>query len=495
MTVTGDLPGDVQWRPYKHLMYLNDIIAPACLSEKQEFIDVEISVRHGKSELISLYTAVWYLGMFPDRRVAILAYNAEFAAFWGGRAMEIMDQWGPTLFGVSVDPKKRSKNQWGIKGRRGEMIATGMSGSITGRGFSLCVIDDPIRTREEADSAALRKTLVDGYGSNIRTRLFPNATMILTMARWREDDLAGDIVHGYNANPFLSEAQGATDDWQVVRFPAIAEAPIDADPETWRDEIGRKEGDALWPEVWDKATLERIRNTALQRGDSQSWHSLYQQNPTSKEGRDFKKDLWVILPAIDRSRLRLVRQWDLAATKDGGDWTVGALVGMDNDGKTYVLDIQRFRKDAAGVERHIRMVAENDGIAVPVRIEQEKSGSGKAVASTYTRLLVGFDVQAKQPEGSKEVRAAAYAAQQQQERVVLQQAPWNDDFIEEHRLFPKGRWDDQVDAVSAGFNNLAIAGPTVIEATWQGNTPLAQLYNNHRAAADPIAAARARVSR
>ena len=357
-----------------------------------------------------------------------------------------------------------------------------------------CVIDDPIKNREDADSAAERKKLRDGYYSNVRTRLSPHGTVVLAMARWREDDLAGDVVHGYNAADDLTDAAGDVDEWNVVRFPALAECPQGEDPKSWRDELGRADGDPLWPELWPKELVEKMRNTML-RNDPQAWYSLYQQNPTSKEGRDFKKDKWVIFPEVDRSRLRLVRQWDLAATKDGGDWTVGALVGMDNDGKTYVLDIQRFRKESSEVEKHIRLTAENDGIAIPVRIEQEKSGSGKAVASTYTRLLVGFDVQAKQPEGNKEVRASAYAAQQQQERVVLLRAPWNDDFIEEHRMFPKGRWDDQVDAVSAGFNNLAIAGPTVIEATWQGNTPLASLYGNHRGAADPIAAARARVSR
>lgn len=446
------------------------------------------------SFLVSGYTAAWYIGMFPDRRVALLSYNADKAAEWGEFTMEIIAEWGPTLFGISLDPNKRSKGNWGIKGRRGEIIATGLGGTITGKGFDLAVIDDPIKNREDADSAAERKKLRDGYYSNVRTRLSPHGTVVLAMARWREDDLAGDVVHGYNAADDLTDAAGDVDEWNVVRFPALAECPQGEDPKSWRDELGRADGDPLWPELWPKELVEKMRNTML-RNDPQAWYSLYQQNPTSKEGRDFKKDKWVIFPEVDRSRLRLVRQWDLAATKDGGDWTVGALVGMDNDGKTYVLDIQRFRKESSEVEKHIRLTAENDGIAIPVRIEQEKSGSGKAVASTYTRLLVGFDVQAKQPEGNKEVRASAYAAQQQQERVVLLRAPWNDDFIEEHRMFPKGRWDDQVDAVSAGFNNLAIAGPTVIEATWQGNTPLASLYGNHRAAADPIAAARARVSR
>ena len=358
-------------------------------------------------------------------------------------------------------------------------------------------IDDPVKNREDADSTAERKKLRDGYYSNVRTRLAPHGTVVLAMARWREDDLAGEIVHGYSSADELEDAQGETDNWQVVRMPAIAEAPYDEpDPENWRDVLGRKEGEALWPEQWPIDLLTKIKNTAL-RNDPQMWYSLYQQNPTSKEGRMFKKGAWKILPHVMRQRLRLVRWWDLAATEDGGDWTVGALVGMDADGVTYVLDIQRFRKESSEVEKHIRLVAENDGIAVPVRLEQERAGAGKSVASTYKRLLTGFDVDAKRPETDKVTRANPYASQQQVGRVVLLEAPWNDEFIEEHRLFPKGRWDDQVDATSGAFGFLAIAGPTTIEVNTQMETPIAQMYGNARpkVAGDLVGASRARFRR
>lgn len=497
ITVTADMPDDVKWRPAKHLLYINERITRACLSPVQEFIDLEVSVRHGKSWLVSAYTAAWYIGMFPDRRVALLSYNQDKASEWGEVTLELIDRWGRDLFGISVDPKKRAKNLWGIKGRRGEVLSTGLGGTITGKGFDLAVIDDPIKNREDADSAAERKKLRDGYYSNVRTRLSPHGTVVLAMARWREDDLAGDVVHGFAANENLSDVDNdLADRWEVIRLPAIAEAPKGEDPETWRDVIGRAEGEPLWPELWPLPLLHKLRATNLMNSP-QDWHSLYQQNPTAKEGKDFKVDAWKILPHVDRNRLRLVRWWDLAATEDGGDWTVGALVGMDHDGETYVLDIQRFRKNASGVERHVKMVARNDGIAVPVRLEQEKSGSGKAVANTYKRLLTGYDVDAKQPDGKKEVRAAPYAAQQQEGRVTLLRAPWNDDFIEEHRVFPRGRNDDQVDAVAAAFNFLALAGPTTIEIDAQMNTPLASLYGNARprVAADLVAAARSRFRR
>lgn len=482
MTVGQYLPEDVRWKPAKHLMYVNERITRACLAPHQTFLDLEIAVRHGKSLLVSGYLPFWYLGMFPERRVALVSYNADFASEWGDFTRELVELYGRDLFGIEMDPRKKAKHTWGIKGHRGDLVATGVNGKLTGKGYDLIVIDDPIKNREQADSAAERKTLRSGYYSNIRTRLMQQGTLILTMARWREDDLAGDVVHGYSH----AEGSDATDadDWEVIRLPALAEPPATErltveERAEWRDELGRQEGEALWPEAWPADKLRKLRAT-ISLTEPDAWDSLYQQNPTAKEGKDFKVDTWIVLPTVRRDRLRLVRFWDLAASKNTGDWTVGMLVGMDGENKTYVLDVQRFRKDSAEVERHVRITAENDGITVPVRIEQEKSGSGKALASTYKRLLVGFDVDAKQPDGSKEARAAAVASQQQQGRVILQRADWNAGLIEECRVFPNGRWDDQVDALSGGFNFLALAGPSAMETGYQLNTPLASLYGNAR---------------
>jgi len=495
MTVSQELPDEIKWKPAKHLLYINDIVTRACLSNAQEFIDLEVTMRGGKSFLVSGYLPFWYLGMFPDRKIALLSYNEDKAKEWGEFTRELMERYGPAMFGQSVDPGKKSKTTWGLKGRRGEVIATGLSGTIVGKGFDLAVVDDPFKNQQEADSAATRKERREGYYSNVRSRLTTRGTCILACARWREDDLSGDVVHGFSRED-EEDTFEEQDEWQVIRFPMIAECPDDQDPETWRDEIDRKDGEVLWPEQWPEKVVHQIRATML-ANMPQTWYSCYQQNPQPKGGSLFKKDKWVIFPTVDQSKLRRVRFWDLAASKDAGDWTVGALIGMDGNNTTYVLDIQRFRKDASEVESHVRMTAEADGIMVPVRLEQEKSGAGKAVANTYVRLLTGFDVDATQPSGSKEARAAAVSSQQQQGNVVLVQAPWNKDFMGECELFPKGRHDDQVDALSGAFNFLAIAGPTSMETNYQLNTPTAMLYGQQvgRGAGDLLSAGRGRFNR
>lgn len=484
-TATADLNPEAQWHPAPHLMHINERLVAACTSATQDFLDLEVSVRHGKSLLVSGFLPVWYLGFFPDRRVLLLSYNEDKAAEWGAFTREVMSEWGPQLFGITVDAKNASRTLWKVKGHRGEVLSAGLGGTITGKGGDLVVIDDPIKNREEADSPTMRQKLVAAYYSNVRTRLSPYATVVLAMARWHEADVAGQVVHTNNERG---------DQWDIVRFPALAEAPKDENPETWRDELGRREGDALWPAKYPRPILEQIKATVM-NDDPQTWHSLYQQNPTAREGKDFKIDKWVITPYVDRNSLRMVRFWDLAATDSKqSDWTVGVLMGMDGDNMIYVLDVQRFRADPGDLEQRVLAVARADGTHIPIRLEQERAGSGKIVTHQFVRLLTGFDVDASRPEGDKVVRARPFAAQQNKQRVLLERADWNHDYIEEHRVFPNARHDDQVDASSGAFAFLADVGPSFIETEVQQNLPLEEMYqrarNDEMTGGDAISAAR-----
>lgn len=450
--VTRNLPPEARWKPYGHLLYLNDLLVEALTSDEQSFLNIAASVRHGKSELISRYLIVWFLGMFPDRQVILVSYNESKASEWGVATRDLFKEWGPELFGLTVDPDTASKTDWKVKGHRGGCRAVGVNGSLTGIGGDLIVIDDPIKNREEAESQAARDNMFSWYGSTLRTRLMPHGTLLLTMARWHEEDLTGKIEAQTAANP-------ESDRWQFIRLPALAEAPKGADPE-WRDPLGRADGDALWPEVWPKAMLEQVR-ASINPAD---WESLYQQNPTPREGGMFKIHDWRDRAFVDRSSLRLARAWDLASTEDGGDWTVGALVGMSPTNEVYILDIQRFRKNSAGVKAQVKATAHADGKYVPIRIEQERAGAGKAQVQDYVRELVGFNVRGAKPEGTKEQRAAPFAAQQQANNVYLVGLP--DDIrtslINEFRTFPRGKHDDIVDAVVGAFDELAQGAPVTI---------------------------------
>src|SRR5687767_9412353 len=91
--------------------------------------------------------------------------------------------------------------------------SSGVGGGITGMGCNYGIIDDPIKNREEADSAAFRDRLWEWYTSTFYTRLEKDAAILLTMTRWHEDDLAGRLLR-------LAATDPTADQWTVVRLPA-----------------------------------------------------------------------------------------------------------------------------------------------------------------------------------------------------------------------------------------------------------------------------------
>jgi hypothetical protein len=136
----------------------------------------------------------------------------------------------------------------------------GRGGPFAGHGASLLVIDDPLKNAAEARSKLVRDATFEWYLADARTRVHAGGAIILISTRWHEDDPAGRILR-----------QGDVEPWDVLSLSAIAEI----------DESFRREGGALWPEVYDLSELEKIRNEI----GAANFISLYQQHPSAIEGR------------------------------------------------------------------------------------------------------------------------------------------------------------------------------------------------------------------
>jgi predicted phage terminase large subunit-like protein len=426
-----------RWLLPPHLAVLNRKLM-AVASGRCRRLLVTMPPRHGKSQFCSQYYPAFYLGSFPDRRVILASYEADFAAGWGRKVRDLLQEHGPGVFGVSVRRDSTAANRWGVEGRPGGMDTAGVGGPITGKGADLLVIDDPVKNAEEAASPTFRAKTWDWYASTAYTRLEPGGAVVLIQTRWHADDLAGRILAG---------ADSGGEPWDVLNLPALAE---DADP------LGRAPGEALWPERFDTARLGDIRRTIGEH----YFAALYQQRPTPREGGFFRRS-W--LPIVDAKphKADRVRAWDKAATDGGGDWTAGVLMARTPEGLYYVEDVVRGRWGPGERDRIIRQTAELDGKGVPIVGEREGGSGGKDSALAFVRLLAGFSVHTEPATGSKEIRADALASQAEVGNVRLLRGPWNAAYIEELASFPSGAHDDQVDASSLAFNTLA-DGPAVL---------------------------------
>ena len=389
--------------------------------------------RHGKSELISRFFPAWYLGNYPDRRIILASYEANFASSWGEKARDAFAE-ASALRWWEHKLNRQATSDWSIAGREGGMVTTGVGGALTGRGGNL-ILDDPVKNSEEASSPVYRAKAWDWYNSTFATRLEPGCFQIVVMTRWHPDDLGGRIL----AN--------AEEPWEVINLPAIAEDEDDA--------IGRAVGEALWPARYDVAALDLMRR---ERG-SYWWAAMYQQRPAPREGGIFKRawfDGKIIdaLPAEARVEKR-VRYWDKAATEGGGDWTAGVRASIAG-GVVYIEDVKRGQWSSGTVQTTVQTTAAEDTRETIIGMEQEPGSAGKDVKVTYTRMLQGYAFKCEPATGSKAVRADGLATQCEAGNVYLVRGPWNADFIDELCAFrgDTSDVDDQVDGASGAFGLL-----------------------------------------
>ena len=390
--------------------------------------------RHGKTELASIRFAPWLLANRPQAHVIAATYAQDFADELGRKARGVMaSSVYRSLFPYAqLSGDNRAVSRWQtVSG--GSYYAVGVGGALTGRGADVLLIDDPHKNRAEAESKVSRDTVWDWFRSTAYTRLEKGGSAVIIMTRWHEDDLVGRCL-----------ASG--EPWRVLSLPAIAE----------HDEPERKAGEALWPDKYPVGALERIRTTVGER----EWAALYQQRPAPIEGALFKPDRLTLIDA-EPAGMRWVRAWDFGATAGGGDWTVGAKLGV-RDGRPVVADVVRIQGAPEDVERTLVATAQRDGRGVVVNLPQDPGAAGKAHVQYLTRLLSGYTVKSSPETGDKVLRAEPFASQVNVGNVSLVKGSWNAALMDEMRVFPNGMHDDQVDALSRAYGNFFAPSSTGI---------------------------------
>lgn len=373
--------------------------------------------RHGKSELASRRFPAWYLGRNPDRQIIAASYNSDLASDFGRDVRNIVaSREYAAVFETRLREDSRAAERWNTD-QGGAYVAAGVGTAVTGRGAHVLLIDDPLKDREEADSEIRRQRVWDWYTSTAYTRLMPGGAVVLIQTRWHEDDLAGRL---------LSVSNG--DKWDVLDLPALDEA-----------------GNALWPEWYDAQSLGRIRAAIGPR----DWSALYQQKPAPEEGDYFKAD-WLrpYEKAPDLKTLRVYGGSDYAVTADGGDYTVHVVVGLDPEGRMYLLDLWRRQASSdVWVEAFCDLVKQWKPMAWAEEQGQIRAGVGPYI-DRRQRERKAYVVREQFPtRGDKAVRAQSIRGRMALEGLYVPiSAPWYADLRSELLSFPSGKHDDQVDA-------------------------------------------------
>lgn len=394
-----------------------------------------------KSTYASVVFPSKYLGEQGGRKLILASYGDDLARKMGRRTRSIIKQRRyAAVWGCSLTSESSAAQEFALT-NGSEYMSCGILSGITGNRANGIIIDDPIKGREQANSETVRAKTWDAYEDDLKTRLIPGGWIVLIQTRWHEDDLAGRILPtGWNGESGKILCKDGNE-WEVLCLQARCE--VDNDP------LGRKLGEYLWPEWFDRKHWSQFEQNA------RTWAALYQQRPTPLDGDLFKPEKLHVIDALPAGNIEWVRGWDLASTTDG-DYTAGVKLGRLPDDSFVIADVVRLRVGPEARDAALVNTAALDGKRTKQSIPQDPGQAGKTQVLYLTRALIGYTVLSSPESGDKVTRAEPVAAQINVGNVALLRGDWNAAFVNELRTFPNGKNDDQVDGLSRAFAELIV---------------------------------------
>ena len=437
-------PGTVQ----TPALDLVDTALVEALTTPDSRLIVTMAPQEGKSTRVASDFPIWALTRDPDLRIITASYGQSLANR-NGRTIRNRITRAPETTGLTIARDHGAASEWSIDGHGGGVKSVGIGAGITGHACDLLIIDDPVRSWQDAYSELHRERVWDWWRTEAATRLAPGASVVLILTRWHHDDLAGRLLREY---PGV---------WKLLNIPARCDTP-DTDP------LCRAVGEYM--QSARGRTHEQWRQREVEAGPH-AFAALYQGRPTPDTGNILPSGVWRRWPAQERPWIdradgsrwipdvgsdvssELVQSWDLAFKGEArSDFVVGQ-VWLRRGVDAWLLDQVRGRWSFTETLAQIRALSARWPQATAKLVEDK--ANGPAVLNALRHELPGLTP--VQPEGSKIARAHAIAPLAHAGNLLLPEtAPWVGDLIEEAAAFPGGANDDMVDALTQAAHRLLL---------------------------------------
>jgi len=434
-----------------------------------EKLAINAPPRHGKTELASRRFPAWLLGKNPEWQIISTSSGIDLASDIGADVRDIIKD--PLYQNVFPDVQMRSDagaaGRWRLN-KGGIYIAGSVGSQIVGRGANIGIIDDPHKSRAEADSERMRNVVMSWYMGEFFTRLMPPYAQLLIMTRWHEADLAGSILPPEKEwmkdedNPFVLTTE---DNWTVIKLPAIFE-----------DSKGEER--ALGHHWYPLKRLREIRKTMNNSGRGREWRSQYQQEPVAEEGT-FLQRAWFDqrFPVFDfgsnskkRDQLRVYMAGDFAVTSSteakDPDRTELGVFGISPDDKIYVLDWWSGQTTAdVWVNQMCNMILEWKPFTFFGEVGVIRRATEPLIKRRMRERRAYCRVEWMPTGSDKLARGRTFQAWASSGRVILpDNASWADQWIHEVISVPSGRYWDKFDTISHMCLAIDKMHPAVISA-------------------------------
>lgn len=306
--------------------------------------------RHGKSRTGGKFVE-WVLGNDQSKKIMTGSYNETLSTTFSkgvrNAIQEIKADKNRIVFndvfpGVSIKQGDGAMNLWSLTNGYNNYLATSPTGTATGFGADIIIIDDLIKNAEEANNAMVLEKHWDWFVNTMLSRLETGGKIIIIMTRWHSNDLAGRALK-----------ELPTSGYRVKHVNMQA--------------YNREEDTMLCEEVLSKDEYKRKVKTM----GADIAAANYQQEPIDLKGRLYQKFLtYDVLPD------NIIKIWNYTDTADkGADYFASPVFAETKEHDAYILDIMYTKEPMETTEiAHANMIVRN--IVNCVRIEGNNGGRG-----------------------------------------------------------------------------------------------------------------------
>jgi predicted phage terminase large subunit-like protein len=386
--------------------------------------------RHLKTYLAPVFLAAWLLAWDPAERIIVVTYSEQLALHIAYQIRKLLQsRWYMAYFATRIaDDRTRVADFATTAG--GGVYAVSAGGSITGRGASTIVFDDPVPIDEAGNLDQIEK-VNERFDTLIMSRLDNPKTgrVVISAHRLHQRDLSGHVLE--------------TGEWELIALPFIA--PNDQDYDLGGRVWHRRKGELLRPDAFTKADIARIKSII-----NPDFEALYQQflGETSSIricGGDFGSFTFEFPDAA------IVISVD-PADRPGPKHSFTVMQALCSDGDDFLLlDQWRAQTDLETACRALRIGTTN---SQPAAVIIEWSGYGSALARDLRKRFSSLEVRLIPPDGrSKTERLLRHIDLIRYGKIKLpHDAPWREEWDFEFEQFPHGGFDDQVDALTQALD-------------------------------------------
>ncbi len=453
------------------------------------------------SELVSRLLPGYLLGRNPDAALMCCTYNDAWAGRFNRDVQRLIDSieyqtifpevrlWSKNVRTMAKGGSwLRNSDVFEVVERKGVYRSAGVGSGIAGQPFDFGVVDDIIKDAKQANSPTMRESHDEWYSSVFHARQSKNASILFTITRWNDDDLAGRLLRRAKVNP-------EADQWTVIRFPALAEDGPEKMPED-----KRQPGEPLWPSKYD------AKHVAATRAGLSSYlfSAVHQQNPKPAKGGIFQsghfryfdvettsQGLMIVIKHgngflyLKVADCRFYQTIDTALKeKQSSNFTAIGTWALHSSGRLFLWHVWRFRLEVPKQFKTIKALRHGPRIsgnpemwpdwseiqnaceAWPHEVlfqAVEEKGSG--IGLIQQGVAEGYPLKPLKADIDKVQRSAAISTMYENGMVYHRSAAaWLADYEYELERFPTGEFDDQVDIAS--YSGILATHDKILKLGW-----------------------------